>query len=269
MSSHGPGLKRRLGTFKELWHRLRPLLSRWLGEKRLERFLYALRFYQLKSRLLIQRRSFPEGIELWVREPDVGIVNGVLVQKSYASAEVHPGDVVLDVGAHVGSYTVWASKRVGPGGKVLSFEPEPENFRLLKKNIALNGCSNVRLYSAALSEVPGRIRLFVSEPPELHSLMPVSGAAIEVPSLRLDDVAAELGLERVGTIKIDAEGAELRILSAARQTLTRTREVIMELHKLWVSEEAVRRLLEESGMECEVLGDHPAVVILHGRRRGA
>lgn len=254
---------------KEVWHHLRPLLSRWLGEERLERILCAAGFYQWKSRLLVEKKAYPGGIVLWLREPDAGIVEGVLLRRSYDRAEVRAGDTVIDVGAHVGSYTVWASRRVGEKGRVISFEPEPENLRLLKKNLELNGCRNVRVFPVALSDVSGQAVLYVKEPPELHSMLRRSGAPLKVASLRLDDVARELALDRVGVLKIDAEGAELKILSAAPRILSLTREIVMELHKEWVSLGEMSRLLSLSGMRVEVLGEDAEVALLYARREGS
>ncbi len=57
--------------------------------------------------------------------------------------ELRRGDVVVDVGANIGYYTILASRLVGEGGKVYAFEPEPDNFAMLQKNLKANGCTNV------------------------------------------------------------------------------------------------------------------------------
>ena len=53
------------------------------------------------------------------------------------------GDIVVDVGAHIGRYTIISSKRIGQSGKVIAIEPHPSNFEMLNRNIKLNGLTNV------------------------------------------------------------------------------------------------------------------------------
>lgn len=255
-----------MGLLQGIWHALRPVLEQCLGRERLEKLLYRIRFYQIKSRILIRKGQYPEGIELWQREPDMGIVAGVLVHKSYERAKIQDGDVVLDVGGHIGSYTVLASKKVGEAGHVHSFEPEPENHHLLKKNIALNRCLNVSVYPIAMSDETKSIDFFVREPPERHSIMGGSGAIISVPSRRLDDMVSPLKVDCIGVLKIDAEGAELKILSGAVKTLPLVRQVILELHKEWVSLESITQLLSANGFAVEILKDNPEVAIVYAWR---
>ena len=59
--------------------------------------------------------------------------------QSFLAGKIRPGMVVYDVGAHIGQYALFFAKRVGPGGRVLSFEPNPDIFEQLKRNVALNG----------------------------------------------------------------------------------------------------------------------------------
>ncbi|HIH44213.1 MAG TPA: FkbM family methyltransferase [Candidatus Methanoperedenaceae archaeon] len=61
----------------------------------------------------------------------------------YAQLELKSGETLLDVGAHIGAFTLRAAKQVGVGGKIVAFEPEPGNFKLLQKNIEINRYSNV------------------------------------------------------------------------------------------------------------------------------
>ena len=69
------------------------------------------------------------------------------------------GDFVIDVGAHMGRYTIVSSKKVGNRGRVLSIEPHPYNFKLLKENVNANKISNVRLLNLAVSNIPGKTRI--------------------------------------------------------------------------------------------------------------
>ena len=124
--------------------------------------------------------------------------------------EVKPGDVAVDIGAHIGYFTLLLSRLVGEKGKVFAFEPDPDNFALLRRNAELNGLRNVVLESKAVSDAGGRIRLYRAEGNSGdHRIFDDSGRreAVEVDSVRLDDYFAGSGV-RVDFIKMDIQGAE-------------------------------------------------------------
>ena len=74
--------------------------------------------------------------------------------------EIKKGDVVIDIGAHIGYYTVLFAKLVGPKGKVFAFEASPTNFEILKKNVNVNGYQNVTLNNKAVSDKDGKLTLY-------------------------------------------------------------------------------------------------------------
>jgi FkbM family methyltransferase len=138
------------------------------------------------------------------------------------------GDTFIDVGAHAGLYTVIASKRVGPTGKLLSVEPNPLNLRFLELNIKLNNLLNVQVIPKALSDKSGKMNLFYS-PKEtaFTSLRKASNqSAIETAVTTIDDIAEEI--QSVKIIKIDTEGNDLSVLKGASETLTRVSFLIVE-----------------------------------------
>jgi tRNA/tmRNA/rRNA uracil-C5-methylase (TrmA/RlmC/RlmD family) len=66
-----------------------------------------------------------------------------------ASTELNQGDVILDLAANIGYFTSLFSKLVGEQGKVFAFEPNPDNFALLQRNVEVNNCTNVTLIISA------------------------------------------------------------------------------------------------------------------------
>ena len=136
------------------------------------------------------------------------------------------GMTVLDVGAHVGYFSLLAAKAVGPEGKVYSFEPEPENFRLLTENATLNGYRQIEAINRAISATEGEVPFFLTAlDTGRHSLfqhgLPES-TVVEVQTITLDRFLEDRGWPPIGMLKIDVEGAELDVFRGMKQMLGRT-----------------------------------------------
>lgn len=128
-----------------------------------------------------------------------------------------PGMVVVDIGAHVGYYTLLAAKQVGPTGKVYAFEPEQANHAILVKNIALNHYGNVVAARMAVSDQKGGATLYLTALDSgRHSIyrhgLPERGTA-PVETTTLDSFLESEGWPNVDIIKIDVEGAEVAVLN--------------------------------------------------------
>ncbi len=137
------------------------------------------------------------------------------------AAAIRPGDVVYDVGAWIGPYTLLAAQLAGPTGRVVSFEPDPVARAQLARNVALNGASNVRVVPIALSDRNGTARLSGGES---EAVVGATGDT-EVETMTLPDFIAREGQPDV--VKVDIEGGELRLDTDA---LSRARQVFMEVH---------------------------------------
>jgi FkbM family methyltransferase len=134
---------------------------------------------------------------------------------------VSVGDVCLDIGAHVGYYTLLASKLVGPQGHVYAFEPSPANYRALRANLARNRVANVSAIEVAVGEKSGTAALF--EGPGTNTggatLSPVLAERYtgRRPQVMVDvrPVAAfvpERDFARIRLVKVDVEGYEVEVL---------------------------------------------------------
>jgi FkbM family methyltransferase len=149
------------------------------------------------------------------------------VESGFVEGFLKPGMVVLDIGAHHGYYTLLASQKVGPLGRVIAFEPSPRERRNLKQHLRMNGCTNVQVEELALGETEGRAELYVVKGRETgcNSLRPPqvrqSTEATEVGVARLDDYVRQHDLQRVDFMKMDVEGAELSVLKGATEFLER------------------------------------------------
>ena len=147
-----------------------------------------------------------------------------------------PDMTVVDIGAHVGYYSLLAASRVGPTGTVYSFEPEPGNYGLLVHNLDLNGYKNVVTVNKALSSRPGPVPFFLtsldSGRHSVYSHGLPDGGRIEVEAATLDEFFQTEGWPSIDLVKIDVEGAELDVLHGMEESLRRWEGVrlIVELN---------------------------------------
>jgi FkbM family methyltransferase len=142
-----------------------------------------------------------------------------------------PGMIVVDAGANEGLYTVLAAHRVGPSGLVLAVEPSLREIPRLRANLALNAFQHVRVIEAALSDQTGTgvLHLANDEHAGQNTLGrfiyegTAAGTTQPVALTTLDCLAAREALPRVDLVKIDVEGAEMKVLRGGEITLRRHR----------------------------------------------
>lgn len=162
---------------------------------------------------------------------------------------IRPGDVVLDVGANVGAHTVFFSHLVGVRGRVVSFEPIPENVAAMQALIARRArFDNVSVVQSAVGN-PGDTATAVLRIPGKDStqasLQPQSAGSWTGPSdiravtcaiTSLDADPRVRGLERIDFVKIDVEGGELDVLKGAAGAIAQHRPLIYcEVFEMWAS----------------------------------
>lgn len=142
-------------------------------------------------------------------------------------AHLRPGMTVLDIGAHVGYYTVLAGRLVGPRGLVVAFEPSPRNFELLLANVWRNGLTNVVCLPWAASDRSGFASLHLARANTGdHRIYPLDEPRETVPvrAAALDDVATLK--PPVDVVKIDVQGAEEAVVRGAERLLAASPDVL-------------------------------------------
>ena len=181
---------------------------------------------------------------------------------------VGAGDVCVDVGANYGDFTCLFASRVGPTGKVVSYEPHPRIGDILARTVALNGFgSTVQLRRFAVSDTPGaEVPFYIGNekgnqglsslvPPARRSWAHAEGqfeqAPVLVPTITLDQDLAALGIERVTVLKIDVEGADTAAVRGAASLISEKRVgvVVVEVNE----DNRPDRLLAEYGMSCSLV----------------
>jgi FkbM family methyltransferase len=137
---------------------------------------------------------------------------------------VFPGSIVLDLGAHVGYYTLLSSRLAGDTGKVYSFEPDPRNCRNLRRHVRINRLRNVHVEESAVADVEGTARFQTGTGSGTGRLG--ERGTLRVSTLVLDAYCRS-GSIQPNLVKIDVEGAEMRVLEGARATLVDFRPTII------------------------------------------
>lgn len=163
---------------------------------------------------------------------------------------LRPDDIFVDAGANVGAYTILASKNCG--ATTFAYEPVPETFSFLKRNVIINELTGkVHLSQAGLSDLTGKL-YFTSHLDSMNHVATEKDLsnAIQVPVVCLDD---ELGEKTPQVVKIDVEGFEWKVLNGALRILSsaQLKAIIIELNgsalKYGFSEDSIHSLLYENG----------------------
>ncbi|MEO5924500.1 MAG: FkbM family methyltransferase [Bryobacteraceae bacterium] len=176
-----------------------------------------------------------------VLNPRDPVVSGALALGLYEKAEASffrtvckPGMTFLDIGANIGYYTALALRVIG-SGKIIALEPDPENFGFLQQTVAANRSAFVHCVNKAAGAANGRLTLYTSSANRgdnrLYSNDLCEGQ-VDVEVCTVDSLLSSLNVESVDLIKIDVQGFEGHVFRGMRDTLLRSRNLIL-LSEFW------------------------------------
>jgi FkbM family methyltransferase len=173
-------------------------------------------------------------------------------QRRFANS-LRSGDVVYDIGAHVGLYTLLSSSLIGPEGHVYAFEPFPRNAGFLRQHIELNRLQNCTVVEAAVSDSAGS-RHFDPTSHDSAGHLSESGQ-VTVRALSLDEFVFESPRKRPpNAIKINAEGSEVEVLTGGRRTIAEfSPRIFLSTHSDEIDRHCCE-LLQSAGYSLERLG---------------
>lgn len=159
-----------------------------------------------------------------------------------------PGWAVVDVGANIGAFSVWAAGKMGASGRLLAIEPNPVSFRELRRSLD-ELAVHATAFAVACGDVEGEVTLHFQPGYTVSSSLTSFDAASEsatVPMRRLDAILGETGISHVDLLKIDVEGAEELVLRGAGDALRRIDRVVLETTHDDIGR-GVRSLMDASG----------------------
>jgi FkbM family methyltransferase len=221
--------------------------------------------YRLRSGAVFEMDRGPHGVKV------INLVWGNRIYQPSPSFVPQQGWVVLDIGAHKGTFTIQAARC---GARVVAVEPAEYNLRRLRRNVELNQPTEVQVVESAVTEKGGTISMVLdaANSGQGHVGAEVQSTAVEVPSCTLEDVLEAAGTPEVDLMKMDIEGAERDILlGSSEAVIRRIRRMVLEYHpeqrpavataqSLAAAAEPVGKklvaTLEEVGYDCSLRREH-------------
>lgn len=202
---------------------------------------------------------------------DYGVILSLLCYQ-YVAREyeryhsLEKGDVVVDAGANIGTFTIRAARAVGDKGLVVAIEPAEDNLEILRMNVEVNNLKNIIIVPKGIWKEKGNLGLRISCHQAGHSLPDCRGCHSEyngghqlVAVDTLDGILEELGVSRVDFLKLDIEGAEAVSMDGMRGALLSDDVyVVTEVSHIYQGQttgEFVKRFLENVGLEVKEKAD--------------
>ena len=164
----------------------------------------------------------------------------------FLESHLQKGMNAIDIGGYVGISTAVIAKSIGETGKLYSFEPVPEHFNILNKNISSNGLGNVKTYQKVISNHIGTINFYKNN--ASSSILSEQGNyEFQVNTITIDAFLQKADVDRLDFINMDCEGSEIFALEGARQTLRNNEiKIFCEIHHSYLKrlDLSVQKLVE-------------------------
>lgn len=142
-------------------------------------------------------------------------------ETAVVTRDLKPEQTFIDIGAHIGYYSLMASALVGKKGKVFAFEPEPKNFSILTQNVADHHIPNIEIFNCAISSDEGIVNMFLNPKNSGDNRVGIPNEGWEsIPVLTYSiDFFFQFYQGKIDFTKIDVQGHELEVLSGMKKTI--------------------------------------------------
>jgi len=165
---------------------------------------------------------------------------------------------IIDIGAHIGLFSVYA-RTLNSSAPIFAFEPEPNNYKLLKENLKQNRIQNIVAKSIAVTSKSDQITLNISQDSHNHSIILPSETHIKVQSTTLERIIQQTPNQKCDLVKMDCEGAEFEIIGlTSPETFTKIDTLYIEYHEYnpEMKKDSLRSTLEKNGFKTQVSQSH-------------
>ena len=211
-------------------------------------YLYPLVYFKLtkKDYVVFETRSGLK-IKIRVNSTDLMAFTHVWMIQEYSddNFSINNDDVVIDVGAHIGLFALFASQFC-KNGKIFCYEPIKENYKILIENIEMNQIQNIFPNNLAVTKETSRVKIFLNDDQSGHSMFIQNKNFVEVDSKSLSDIFIDNGIKECDFLKLDCEGAEYEIIESLPSDLfTKINKTAIEYHMVDTKPELLEQLINK------------------------
>jgi FkbM family methyltransferase len=171
-------------------------------------------------------------LKIRVKSTDFYALTNVWLVEEYnqKKLDIRKGDTIIDIGAHIGSFTIYASQFCNKG-RIYCYEPIKDNYELLVHNISINKLTNAIPIQKAVSDKTGSVKIFLSPDSAAHSLFMKTDQYADVESISLKEIFDSNKIEHCDLLKLDCEGSEYLILNSLPDSYFELiQKIVMEYH---------------------------------------
>ncbi len=144
--------------------------------------------------------------------------------------EINANDTIIDIGSHIGTFSLLVSQFCNKG-KILSYEPMPDNFECLKLNLEINKIKNIIPFNFAVSSDSGKLDMFFNNDQSGHNIFSKNNKKITINSISLQKIFDDNNIKSCKLLKLDCEGSEYQIIDALPSDyFDRIENIVMEYH---------------------------------------
>lgn len=186
------------------------------------------------------------------------MINEQFISKQYEKyVSIKPGNIIIDIGANIGTFTVKAAKATGETGRVIAIEPDADNLQILTKNIHANKLTNVTIVPKGVWSSKSLMKLFKAESGFNHSIVEERDSFTEVEVDTIDNILENLGVTKADILKLDIEGAETEAIRGMDKTLGIANVITGEYHFIngRSTYRNISQTLESKDFICQKEGD--------------
>ena len=211
-------------------------------------YLYPLVYFKLtkKDYVIFETRSGLK-IKIRVNSTDLMALTHVWMIQEYSGDDfpISNDDVIIDVGAHIGLFALFASQFC-KNGKIFCYEPIKENYKILIENIEMNQIQNIFPNNLAVTKETSRVKIFLNDDQSGHSMFTQNKNFVEVDSKSLSDIFIDNGIKECDFLKLDCEGAEYEIVESISSDLfTKINKTAIEYHMVDTKPELLKQLINK------------------------